>query len=606
MTTWLYVIIAVLLRKIMKKQSLLGRFLIWRVKHINDRTFLMILSVIIGLGTGMAAVIIKNSVHLIQSLLTNRFTIEYQNYLYFAYPMIGIFIAVLFIKFVIKGYVGHGIPSVLYAISKDNGIMKRHNMFSSIFTSAFTVGFGGSVGLEGPTVATGAAIGSNLGQALRLNYRQICLLMAVASAGAMSAIFKSPIAAVVFAIEVIMIDMTLASIVPLLIASATAALTSYMFLGDNVLYTFILEEKFLIRDIPYFSGLGVLTGLISVYFTRMYMSVGGVFERFKKWYVKLIIGGSALGLIIFIFPTLFGEGYEAINLSLQGNISALFDKSLFYDYRNNFTVVIILLSLIVLFKVIAASITFGSGGIGGIFAPTLFMGTYTGLLFAKVFNFFGFNLSESNFALVGMGGLIAGVLHAPLTAIFLIAEITNGYGLFFPLMITATISYVTIRIFETNNVYSIQLAKRGELLTHHKDKAVLKLMKVNRLIETDFTTIGPDACLRDLVGIVSKSQRNIFPVVTEDNTFQGIITLDNIRHIMFKPDKYDEVKVTTLMFMPTTFVEPDESMEEVAQKFSDTGKFNLPVLKNGKYIGFISRAKVFSEYRKMLKHFSED
>lgn len=567
----------------------------------------MILSVFIGIFGGLGAVIIKNSVHLIKELLTSGFALEYQNYLYFVYPTIGVFIAVIYIKFIVRQHVGHGIPSVLFAISKTNGIIKRHNIISSIITSAFTVGFGGSVGLEGPTVATGAAIGSNIGQLLHFNYKQITLLLGLASAAAMAAIFKSPIAAVVFAIEVIMIDLTMASIVPLLIASATAVLTSYFFLGQAVLYPFEIKQIFMMKDIPYYIGLGVLTGIISVYFTKMYIFIETIFSGIKKWYSKLLIGGIILGVLIFLFPALYGEGYDAINTSLHGDYSTLFQNSIFSPYINSVFIIILLFLIIIFLKVIATSVTFGAGGIGGIFAPTLFMGAFTGLLFAYVVNYFQIGIiSEPNFALVGMGGLIAGVLHAPLTAIFLIAEITGGYRLFVPLMITATISYATIKLFVANSVYTHQLAKRGELITHHKDKAVLLLMRVEKLIEKDFKTIGPDATLRELVKIISKSTRNIFPVIDENNNFLGIIRLDDIRNIMFRPELYDTTNVQNLMVIPVVCVDYDESMEQVAKKFQQSGKYNLVVLKDGKYLGFISRARVFSSYRKLLKDFSDD
>ncbi len=567
----------------------------------------MILSVVIGILAGLGAVIIKNGVHLIKDLLTSSFALDYQNYLYFAYPTVGVLIAVLYIRYIVRQHVGHGIPSVLYAISKNNGIIKAHNIFSSIITSVFTVGFGGSVGLEGPTVSTGAAIGSSLGQLLRFNYKQITLLLGLASAAAMAAIFKSPIAAVVFAIEVIMIDLTMASIVPLLIASATAVLTSYFFLGQAVLYPFEIKEAFLMKDIPYFILLGILAGLISVYFTKMYIFIEAAFSKIKRWYTKLLIGGVILGVLIFFFPSLYGEGYDAINTSLHGNYDALFNNSIFYSYKNSVFIIILLFIFILFFKVIATSVTFGAGGIGGIFAPTLFMGAFTGLLFAYVVNHFQIgSISEPNFALVGMGGLIAGVLHAPLTAIFLIAEITSGYGLFVPLMITATISYATIKLFVSNSVYTHQLAKRGELITHHKDKAVLSMMKVGKLVESDFKTVNPDATLRDLVKIISESKRNIFPVIEKDNTFCGIIRLDDIRNIMFKPELYDTTNVHNLMIIPESYVDYDESMEQVAKKFQNSDKYNLAVLKDGKYLGFISRANVFSQYRKLLKYFSDD
>lgn len=566
----------------------------------------MLISIVIGFLGGLVAVIIKNGVKLIQKLLTVDLITEY-NFMYFLYPAIGILIAVLFIKYIVRMHVGHGIPSVLYAISKSRGIIKRHNIFSSIITSVFTVGFGGSVGLEGPTVATGAAIGSNVGQMLRLNYKQITLLLGLACAAAMAAIFKSPIAAVVFAIEVIMIDLTLASVIPLLISSAVAVMTSYFFLGQAVLYPFEVTKGFVLSDLPYYIFLGILAGFVSVYFTRMYIFIEALFSRIKLWRNKWLIGASILGLLIFIFPPLYGEGYEVINDCLKGDYSFLFENSLFHSFEGNMIVVFMLFLAIIFFKAIATSVTFGAGGIGGIFAPTLFLGAFSGLLFANVVNYIGLgDLTVSNYAMVGMGGLIAGVLHAPLTAIFLIAEITSGYALFVPLMITATISYATIKLFVPNSVYTHQLAKRGELITHHKDKAILSLLDMTKLIETNFKTVKPDATLGDLIQVIAKSTRNIFPVIDEEDNFYGIIFLDDIRNIMFKPEKYDTVIVSTLMFMPSVSVSPDESMGDVAHKFQETGNYNLPVIKDGKYIGFVSRANVFSEYRKMIKEFSED
>jgi CIC family chloride channel protein len=590
----------------MEKQTLLERFINWRLKNISDQQFMLILSVVIGLAVGVGAVVIKNSVHFIKFLLTSGFADQYQNYLYFAYPTIGILGAVLFIRYILKGHVGHGIPSVLYAKSKTSGMIKPSNMYSSIITSALTVGFGGSVGLEGPTVATGAAIGSNVGRVLRLNYKQITSLLGFACAGAMAAIFKAPIAAIVFALEVIMLDLTLSALVPLLTASVTAALSSYFVFGMQVLYTFELRDEFLLRDVPYYIVFGILAGLLSVYFTRMYMSIGSLFDKINRWYTKLLIGGTSLGVLIFFFPSLYGEGYEAVNACLMGDLSYVYDNSIFYAYKDNMMVIIGLILAIVLLKVIATSITFGSGGIGGIFAPSLFMGANTGLFFAKAANFLNLGqLSENNFALVGMAGLIAGVIHAPLTAIFLIAEITGGYGLFMPLMIVATISFGTTRLFTPNSVYTIQLAKRGELLTHHKDKALLALMKIDTLIEKDFSTIKPEATLRNLVEVISNSTRNIFPVVDDNGNFHGIIVMDQVRHIMFRPELYDSTFVRNLMFTPTNILNIDDPMEKVAQKFQHSGKFNLVVLDDGKYLGFVSRANVFSKYRELLKDFSE-
>ena len=590
----------------MKKRSLLVRFLIWRIKHVNDRQFMMFLSVIVGVSVGIAAIIIKNAVRIIEYLLTHGFTTDYQNYLYFIYPSIGLLLTVLFIKFVLKKRVGHGIPSVLHAISRTNGYMKVHNTYSSIITSALTVGFGGSVGLEGPTVATGGAIGSNIGRLLHLNYKKITLLLGCACAGAMAAIFKAPIAAVVFALEVIMLDLTMASIVPLLIASATAALTSYLFLGQTVLYNFEIREAFVIGDIHFYIILGIITGLVSVYFTRMYMYITSLFDRVKSWQIKLIIGGFTLGILIFLFPSLYGEGYEAINKALNGSSSYLFENSLYYHLNDNLIFVLVLLLIVALLKVVATSITFGSGGIGGIFAPSLFMGSNLGLFFARFMNYFDANISERNFALVGMAGLIAGVIHAPLTSIFLIAEITGGYELFMPLMIVATISYATVKFFEPNSVYTIQLAKRGELMTHHKDKAILSLMRIDKLIETDFKKVDYDASLGDLVELIKQSKRNVFPVLDKEGNLKGIVHLNNIRQQIFNPELYNEIYVKDIMHIPHNEVDPDDSMEAVAKQIQDSGHFNIPVVKNGKYIGFVSRANVFSSYRRMLRYFSED
>ena len=591
----------------MRRTSVLRRFLIWRIRHMSQKNFIMILSVIIGVLAGLGAVVIKKGVHLVRSLLTSNISENYHNYLFFVLPAIGILIVVLYTRFVIRRHVGHGIPSVLFAISRTHGVIKRHNIFSSIITSVFTVGFGGSVGLEGPTVATGAAIGSNIGQMFRLNYKQITLLLGLASAAAMSAIFKSPIAAVVFAIEVIMIDLTMASLIPLLIASVTGVLTSYFFMGQAVMYPFDIKVGFVLEDIPYYILLGLLAGLVSVYFTKMYIFIESTFAKVKKWYLKWIAGGVILGILIFLFPSLYGEGYDAVNSCLQGDYSPLFNNSLFYSFHDEIIMVFVLFLMILFFKAIATSVTFGAGGIGGIFAPTLFMGAYTGLFFTTFLKYLGVgHLNASNFALVGMGGLIAGVLHAPLTAVFLIAEITSGYQLFVPLMVTATISYATIKIFVKNSVYTHQLARRGELITHHKDKAILSMMKVDKLIEKNFKTVKPDDMLGDLVKVIADSKRNIYPVIDEQNHFYGIIFLDNIRNIMFKPELYDTKSVSSLMFMPSTYVDPEESMEEVAKKFQQTQNYNLPVLKDGKYIGFISRANVFSEYRKLLKDFSDE
>ena len=590
-----------------KNQNLWLRFMLWQARRMSHRTYIMLLSAVVGVLSGFAAVVLRNAVMFMRDLLTSTSSVYEGNFLYFALPAIGILLAILFIRYVIKDVVGHGVPSVLYAISRSNGIIKRHNIFSSIITSALTVGFGGSVGLEGPTIATGAAVGSNLGQYFRLSYKDLILMMTLACAGAMAAIFKSPIAAIVFAIEVIMIDLTMSSLIPLLIASVTAVLTSYFFLGNAVLYPFKVTDTFYLHHLPYYILLGVFTGLISVYFTSMSIRIEKWFKLINKWWLKWLIGGLILGVLIFFFPSLYGEGYDAVNSCLGGDYSPLFNQSPFYEFQDSYWVVFILFFLVLFFKVIATSVTFGAGGIGGIFGPSLFIGVFAGLFFSELVNYTGITvLPSSNFALVGMGGIIAGVLHAPLTGIFLIAEITSGYELIIPLMIVATISYATARIFVKESVYTYQLAQRGELFTHHKDKTVMSMMKVEPLIERDFIKIHPEAKLRDLIKIISESNRNIFPVVDEEDNFKGFIRLDDIRSIIFKPELYDHILVKGLMVSPAAYVDPDDSMEVVTQKFMEYDKYNLPVLKNGKYVGFISRASVFGKYRELVRQFSED
>jgi len=583
------------------------KFLIWRVRNINDRNFVSVLSVFVGFGAGIAAVIIKNAVHFTREFLQNWTTEDYKTYLYLILPIIGIFLAVLFIKYILKQPVRHGIPNVLYSISKNNSYIKPHNMFSSIIASTLTVGFGGSVGLEGPTVATGAAIGSNLGKLFHLNYKQITLLLGCACAGAMAAIFKAPIAAIVFALEVIMLDLTMASLIPLLLASSTAVVTSMFFLGKDVLYPVEISSSFNLSTLHLYIILGIIAGLTSSYFTRMYMYIGFIFDKFKNDYSKLLLGALSLGVLIFFFPSLYGEGFQEINLALNGEYSFLFEDTIFKNYSGNIMIVFSLLFSVILMKVIATSATFGSGGIGGIFAPTLFMGSTLGLLFGMITQYLGFtSISVSTFALVGMAGLLAGNLHAPLTGIFLIAEITGGYGLFIPLMLTATFSYVTVRFLEPNSVYTVQLARRKELITHDKDKAVLSLMRIDKLIEKNFLVVKPEMSLGEFVEVVSKSERNVFPVIDDENTFLGVVFINDVRDIIFKQELYDKIFVHEMMYTPNGIVDPEDSMEDIAQKFQDTGNFNLPVIKDGKYLGFVSRANVFSTYRRMLKHFSED
>ncbi len=578
----------------------------FRIRYLSGHRFLYLLSVFVGLGAGLGAVIIKNLVHFIREALENSFAGDYTRLFYFILPVAGISLVIVFIRYVNRRPVGHGIPGVLFSISKNNGIMRSHNLYSSMITSALTVGFGGSVGLEGPAVATGGAVGSSIGKVFKLSYKEITLLISCACAGAMSAIFKAPIAGIVFALEVIMLDLTVWAVIPLLIASATAALTSYFFMGQNVLYSFQLSESFEMGQIHFYLLLGALVGLLSAYFIKSYIFITEWIERIRGPWKRLIIAGGVLGVIIFLFPPLYGEGYEIVNQGLRGEYHQLFEGTFFEGWEQTFALTFLYILLVVGLKVIATTLTFAAGGIGGVFAPSLFMGANAGLLFGLTLNQLGIDVSVSNMALVGMGSMIAGVIHAPLTAIFLVAEITGGYQLFFPLMLAATISYGTVRYFVKNSVYTVQLAKRGELMTHHKDRNILLMMKVTDLIETNFKTVRADDTLRDLIKVITQSSRNIYPVVNGENNLEGIVKLDDIRHIMFNQEMYDTTRIRDLMITPEWTIETTDQMEEVARQFSESGRYNIPVLENGKYLGFVSRARVFSSYREMLKHFSDD
>jgi CIC family chloride channel protein len=591
----------------MKNKSLLSRFLIWRVKNIKERQFVLILSFLVGVISGLAALVLKNTIHFTHHFLTHRLHVESANLLYLAYPAVGILLTVLFVKFFVKDNIGHGVSRILYAISKKNSLIKSHNNYSSILASTLTIGFGGSVGAEAPVVLTGASIGSNLGRMFHMNQKIITLMVGCGAAGAIGGIFKAPMAGMVFTLEVLMLDLTMASLIPLLISSITGASIAYFFMGKGVLLSYDVSEPFVIGNFPYYILLGVFAGLVSLYFTRFSMYLEGQFDRITNCYRKMMIGGILLGILIFLFPPLYGEGYTTIQALLDGNHTDLVNNSIFYFLKDNYWLLLGYVVLILGFKVIASTVTTGSGGVGGIFAPSLFLGGVSGFFVARFINGFNFvKLSESNFTLIGMAGMMAGVMHAPLTAIFLIVEITGGYELFIPIMVTATIAYLTIMYFEPHSIYTKRLAKRGELITHNKDKAVLTLMKLGKVIETDLKKVNPDATLGELVKIISHSQRNIFPVVDEDDKLLGIVLLDDIRHIMFNPDMYDETYVRNLMIMPPAILDANAPMEKVMRRFEETGAWNLPVTQNEKYLGFVSKAKIFNVYRRVLVHFSDE
>jgi CIC family chloride channel protein len=587
-----------------KTKSIFRRILIWRYKHISERQFIYILSILVGFLAGFGAVILKNVTHFFQHLLEGNLVRKYHHAFYFLFPIIGLAIVYFVIKYIIRQKVSHGIPSTLFAISKRKGIMKRHQMFGSILTAPLTVGFGGSVGLEGPTVATAAAISSNVARLFHLNQTSRNLLIGCAAAGALSSIFKAPIAAIIFAIEVFSLDLTIASMLPLLLASLSAIITSRFFFGSDVLLPFKIEDVFVIYDIPFFIVLGVIGGFVSIYFNEAYERIQKLFDKIDSPIKRLLVGGISLGILVYFIPPLYGEGFEVINNLLEGNHEeALKNNFLHLDVSNVWFVILLLIGL-VLFKIIGSALTFGAGGVGGIFAPTLFMGSVMGNCVGKIINATGLtHVSESNFTLVGMAGLMAGVLHAPLTAIFLIAELTGGYELFIPLMLTSAISYSIAKYVHPYSVYAMQLGRKGELITHNKDHAVLTLMDIDTVIENNFVSVYSDMNLENMIKqAVVKSNRNIFPVIRkEDDKLTGIILLDDLRPIMFDRSLYKSVFARDVMQNPPeVIIIGKDKMTDVMKKFKESGAWNLPVVKDGKYIGFISKSKLLTVYRNKL------
>jgi len=586
----------------------LKRFLVWRAKHISEKRFILILSGVIGFTSGIGAVLLKNLTHFIQWLLEGKIVEDVHNAFYFVFPLIGFVLAFAVMKYVIKHKISHGIPTTLHSISKEKGKLKRYQMFGSILTAPLTVGFGGSVGLEGPTVSTGAAISSNIAQMLHLNQKNRNLLIGAAAAGALSSIFKAPIAAIIFAVEVFSLDLTVVSMLPLLIASVSAILTSYLFFGSQTILPFEITQGFTAKHLPFYLLLGAATGLVSIYFTFIYERIQNLFEKLKSSKLKLIVGGISLGAILFLFPSLYGEGFEVINQLLEGNYNLDLFSTL--DWFSDSAYGLLLLLLIIgLLKIVATSISFGAGGVGGIFAPTLFMGAVFGHLVAKMIHMTGLStsVSTSNFTLLGMSGLMAGVLHAPLTAIFLIAEVTGGYELFIPLMITSAMGYAITKMVMPHSVYTMELGRKGDLITHDKDHAVLTLMDIDSVIETNFIPVHPTMNLGEIIhSAVVKSKRNIFPVIDPDNKqFLGVILLDDIRSKMFKPELYNEIFVAEIMHSAPDLIDLEkDKMTYIMDKFERSGAWNLPVVKNGEYQGFISKSKLLTAYRRKLIHFT--
>jgi CIC family chloride channel protein len=590
-------------------KSILRKFLIWKYKHVSERQFVYILSILVGFLAGMGTVVLKNLTHYIRLLFELDFFNNYQNSLYFIFPIIGLALVYIIKQIWLKKHIGHGISSTLYAISKLNGIIPRYNIYASLITAPLTAGFGGSVGLQGPAVSVGSALGSNAARLFHMNTKTRMLLIGCAAAGAMASMFKAPIAAIIFAVEIFSLDIAFASLVPLLLASVSAVVTSYMFLGTDVLLRFELTDKFVVNDIPFYILLAIVTGLASVYFSKVFFGITNFFKKFKNRAIRLLIGGLAIGTMLYFIPPLYGEGYGIMNNLLKGDHLAAIGTTPFDLDLSNIWIVIGLLLGIGVFKAIAMTTTFGAGGVGGVFIPTLVMGNVLGNAFAKIINNIGldFHVSESNFTLIGMTGLMAGVLHAPLTAIFLIAEITGGYELFVPLMIVSAISFTITKYYISHSIYTLKLAERGELMTHDKDQNVLMVLDIDKVIETNFIVLKPEMLLRDILkNAVAKSSRNHFPVVDENHKFLGVIRLDDIRHIMFDSELYDKVDAASLMHADAGIIDYDkDSMNDIMDNFKTSGAWNLPVIKEGKYYGYISKSKLLTAYRRQLIKFTK-
>ena len=582
----------------------------WREKYLSQRQFVLLLSFFVGIFTSILAYLLKQFISWIASLLMAGFDATGSNWLFLVYPVVGIFLTALFIKYVVNDDIGHGVTKILYAISRRQGHIRRHNCWSSVIASGITIGFGGSVGAESPIVLTGSAIGSNLGRLFKVDHKTLMLLIGCGASGAIAGIFKAPIAGVVFTLEVLMIDLTMASLLPLLVSSITALVMMYIFTGTSAEFSFTLDNAFAVERIPTSILLGIFCGLVSLYFTRAMNFCEDVFRKFSNMYVKLLLGGSVLSVLIYVFPPLYGEGYGMISLLLEGTSmqdwQAVMNNSMFYGDQN---MLLIYLGLIVLFKVFASSATNGGGGCGGIFAPCLFLGCISGFIFSRVWNInqLGVYVPEKNYALLGMAGVMSGVMHAPLTSIFLIAELTGGYNLFVPLMIVSLVSYLTIISFEPNSVYTTRLAKKGQLLTHHKDKAALTLMSLNSVVERHDTKISPDMKLGEMVLLISREKVNVFPVTDGTGHLLGIIELQKIRKVLFRQELYNVFTAGQLMEKPVACLTIDDPMQVVMDTIEKTGADTLPVVdRDALFIGFVSKAKLYAMYRQVMVDYSEE
>jgi CIC family chloride channel protein len=576
-------------------------FLNWTQKRLNERQFLILSSAMIGLTAGLAAVILKTFVHYIHYALTDNTTFISQYYLYPFFPLIGLLVVVTYVKRFHNGTLEKGTAFLLYSISRKSSLLAPLHMVAHVITSGITIGFGGSSGLEASIAVTGAAIGSNFSRTYNLIYKHRTLLLSCGAAAGIAAAFNAPIAGVLFAIEILLIDISATAFIPLIIAAAIGTLCSKVVLKQGILMSFTSQQSFDFNNTLYYILLGLFCGFISIYHSRAFVRIDNLFDRIKHSYAKALVGGALLAALIFLFPPLFGEGYSSIILLSESNTQGLLANSAFRDYLNNEWLVLLFIGGIIFLKVFATAATLSGGGNGGNFAPSLMVGAFSGFAFARSINLTGFTkLPESNFALVAMAGVMTGVMHAPLTAIFLIAEITGGYGLMVPLMVVASVAYVVVKIFEPDSVDTKKLAKKGELITHDRDKKILSYISLETILEKDFQPVHEKDRFRELIITIEKSHRNVYPVITEDNKLAGIIRLDSIREMMFRQDLYDTLLIKELMQKPLAILALDESMESVMQKFDETNAWNLPVVDKGVYVGFISKSVIFNKYRNHL------
>ena len=578
------------------------------LKKLSERDVMIILSLFVGICCGLAAVLLKSAIEFIHHSLTGWFEGEAYNFLYLVYPGIGMLIAMLFVRYIVKDNIGHGVTKVLQAVSKNESKIRSHNMWTSMAASSVTIGFGGSVGAEAPIVYTGAAIGSNVARYMGLSYKNMTILLGCGAAGAVAGIFKAPLAGVLFTLEILLFNISMTSILPLLLSTISATVISYIFLGDKPPFECTISP-FELHNLPFYILLGLFSAACSVYFTRMTLWLEDKIKSIQKPFVRWAISASCLGLLIFLFPPLFGEGYEHLHELLNGGTIDLEGQTILAFFLRKAWLVPVFFLLVLLLKVFSMSFTNAGGGVGGTFGPTLFIGAIAGFVLSRTINLIagpGF-VPEQNFVLVGMAGLMSGVMQAPMTAIFLIADMTGGYGLLIPLILTSTISYAATRMIEPYSIYTKRIAKKGELLTHDSDQAVLTLLKTGDLIESDFKTVRIDATLGELVAVVAESKRNIFPVVDSRNHFQGFVSLEDIRREMFKTQQYETTHVYNYMKSAPAYVYIDEKMDSEMRKFEQTEAWNLPVVEADRtYVGFVSKSKIFSAYRDQLKQVSHD